>query len=1571
MHNKRTYAMLACAVMTWLAMPVLAADADTTITTRDVNVEANRAKEEAKYESQSTTIITKEDIEKKQAKSLEDVIFSETGVTRTVDAMGRVGVAIRGADPRHTLMLIDGQPVMGSESKYMGGSDEAMRIGAENIERIEIIRGAATAKYGPDAIGGVINIITKAPSDHPTFQFNAEARYHNHEGTDENKNTWPTNFYMRADTGKVGNAKFSIFGSKREIMPVYSSERAYSKSSNAFFDNFKPSLRYYGDLKTIGATGEVEFNKNNKMTFRVMNEKEDLQRRNKSAYGNFFDESFEPMQIFNRTMNRDTYALSYTGKNDKHDWKIDVNYGKMKENDVTLTTYYAAGFDGYSGRNNLAAVDWLEHKQLDVNATMNTQVNDKHLLTYGIGYTDERADGTRLKNAPKQWIKSIDPWAYNKNLYVENGTTGEPSSDVHNWLFTHTADGYNWDRTKEYYGGHSMTFDVGNGRTHTLTDEEIRSVYYDVSKNSVDKSTDQYKAYHALGEQLLAQNAWYGGSADSIVGLYHKDLNTSYKDPKLAYYYKNFKLDGKYYGQEYEERQNQVSGGEARLQKRHAFIQDTWQVNDNTIITPILRVDHSDLFGTHATANLGMTHNLNGNAHRRLKVNAGTGYAEPGMGELYYNWEMFGNSGGSRYGWYWIGNPNLKPEKSVNFDISLEGESKKTYAKASVFHNVINDYMTQYFTGQLIDFNYGHSSSVLAGDRIYSFKNIGKAEITGFEAEVQQRFNDKWSAKLGYAWLHAINKSDPDMPRTLLDRPQHKIDISFNYEDKKHGWKGALWADYYIHMLDSNSISTNYTVNDRDPATGNWKKKTANYQKKTFGIWNFMLEKQVSPDATIYFGIDNLLNHRDDDRAYADRTYRIGANIKFGYDAKGAAEKAAKKAAANAQGTAESGAVDTTADNGTVIMNQGDWFLTRPSDKDAARKQGDVKLIGDYRVRSNMYTGSEVGGMRETQTGTADAEASKNFQNKSDHGLEQRLRLGVDAQLGDNTNLLVEGSSGNTVDTKYTKADKRGLHDTRLERAELNQKANKWDFTMGRLTEKMGVTGYWFGKEYDGVRATWTGDKTQVRIGYGDFSKSTGITDSAYTHGETAAYYRAPSYNEFLAQYEEAFNHAGQIQNADGTWKNDPSLTAEQIADKKLAVMQQMSSILENAGTEDNGNGTYNDSTLNSVLKYRKEYYNNVVLNKNDFWHTYIISDFNCSYADLMGEEPYKEISKTSFGLIKVNGKDTNIRLKSFKTVTPLDWGQILSSDGKTNIQNTLSELVNAIENKYAGQTVEFLDVNGNVSADPIAALYSRFVGTTWSYGKSIVSCFNNFSGGLSGYLMGDNKEDLMSNVPKTVVMVGKKITKDYIPSIDRAAFIQVRQKLNDNLGLTAWYLRSSGDAFHKTGMIETNGTWDTYSQDMDVANVFGLGAQWKLGASRLSFDWGVNRSETGRYFNGGRDAYGRYTGGGSNPTFWVLRADIGHADTDKPGSWNAFADYKYFQHGAFFGGNGTEALPDRYLDGIRSFTLGAGYVPAKDFLLEAFYTFGAKSTGQRDTLYGPESFTLGDYTRVQVSYKF
>ena len=152
--------LLSCAVGAWLAAPVCTAWADDA----DIRVEADSAKENAKYESQSTTIITAEDIAKKQAKSVEGIIFDETGMTRTVDAMGRVGLSIRGAEPRHTLILVDGRPVMGDFAKYTGQGDELQRLGTENVARIEIIRGAASAKYGADAIGGVVNVITKEAS---------------------------------------------------------------------------------------------------------------------------------------------------------------------------------------------------------------------------------------------------------------------------------------------------------------------------------------------------------------------------------------------------------------------------------------------------------------------------------------------------------------------------------------------------------------------------------------------------------------------------------------------------------------------------------------------------------------------------------------------------------------------------------------------------------------------------------------------------------------------------------------------------------------------------------------------------------------------------------------------------------------------------------------------------------------------------------------------------------------------------------------------------------------------------------------------------------------------------------------------------------------------------------------------------------------------------------------------------------------------------------------------------------------------------------------------------------------
>jgi outer membrane receptor for ferrienterochelin and colicin len=1074
------------------------------VITRDVVVEADKAKEEAKMESQQTMIITAADIAKKQAKSVEDIIFSETGVSRTVDAMGRVTVSIRGAEPRHTLILIDGQPVMGDFAKYSGAGDELQRLGTENVDHIEIIQGAASAKYGSDSIGGVINVITKKAAKTAGLQVNVEGRRAKQDG-----DIFPyQNFFLRADSGQIGKFRAAVYGSKREIMPVYS-VKEYGDSLNG--GQVRNSLRYYGDIKNIGMSGSYEINDRNKIDFNMDKTKEDMERNIKHS-------DAAPQTHFKRDLDRSTYRMTYTGNNGgSTDWKFDVDYAKMNEDDITLTTLYANS--KYQGKNTLDYVDNIMHKQYNIKASANTQINDSHLLTYGFGYTKETGEGSRIKNAPDTKSRYIDPWAYDKNLkenwLVQDGANPVdmgPSSNVHDYAMAFNDKGIPYyDQDYEYYGAKN-----GQGKPAFTYDDYIKYGAY-----AYGASSDVIARRDEFAAQLKAQNPNLSFTAAGVlIDTYYNDFWKKQAEQTGLSYVSRF--NGKEFKEEYNLRQNRQTIGRVTLKKQNFYVQDTWQLNPNTILSPIVRIDHSDLFGTNATFNMGLTHNLGGRVNRRFKANIGTGYTEPGMGELYYNWEMYaGTPAGhvpglgdeiGRLGYYWVGNPYLKPEKSVNFDVGIEGETGKTSARLNVFHNRIKDYMSTYFTGEIMDFHPGASivKFLAPPDMIYSFKNIGKAEITGVEAQIEQKFDDHWSGKLGYTYLHAINKSDPDMPEQLLDKPQHKIDIGITYENK--GWRASLWGDYYIHMLDSNSITNNGNYmesGDKEVHYFYKDKSDWSYQKKTFGLWNLLIQKELSKDSTVYVGIDNLFNHRDDDQAFMERVYKFGVNLKFGADGQdnGPAAKTVGKAKKSIR----------------AKLRDTDWFIKAPFDTE---KQEGVEFIGDYRARWNSFTGKiKPSEMRVTPTASVGT-AYKNVLEKSEHGFEQRLHTGIEARIGDNTNVILLGSASGMsgVDTKHDVSDSKGLNHQRVDTIDVTQHAEKWDFSIGRLTEPMGTTGYWFGKEYDGGRAVWTSGKNQVRLGYGDFGSSTGINDSAYTHATRQLFMRAPTKYEWLG-YDSSKNY--------------------------------------------------------------------------------------------------------------------------------------------------------------------------------------------------------------------------------------------------------------------------------------------------------------------------------------------------------------------------------------------------------------------------------------------------------------
>jgi len=83
---------------------------------------------------------------------------------RGSETAGAAGEQIQGIDSRQVLVLIDGQPIAGARGIKRGGVLNLDRQSTARLERVEIVKGAASALYGSEALGGVINLITREPS---------------------------------------------------------------------------------------------------------------------------------------------------------------------------------------------------------------------------------------------------------------------------------------------------------------------------------------------------------------------------------------------------------------------------------------------------------------------------------------------------------------------------------------------------------------------------------------------------------------------------------------------------------------------------------------------------------------------------------------------------------------------------------------------------------------------------------------------------------------------------------------------------------------------------------------------------------------------------------------------------------------------------------------------------------------------------------------------------------------------------------------------------------------------------------------------------------------------------------------------------------------------------------------------------------------------------------------------------------------------------------------------------------------------------------------------------------------
>jgi iron complex outermembrane receptor protein len=132
----------------------------------EIIVQGTRTRRRVQDEPIRVEVITREEIEEKLLMRPGHIamLVNETGGVRvqvTSPALGAANIRVQGMEGRYTQLLADGLPLYGGQTSSLG----LLQIAPTDLGQVEVIKGAASALYGPSALGGVINLVSRRPGE--------------------------------------------------------------------------------------------------------------------------------------------------------------------------------------------------------------------------------------------------------------------------------------------------------------------------------------------------------------------------------------------------------------------------------------------------------------------------------------------------------------------------------------------------------------------------------------------------------------------------------------------------------------------------------------------------------------------------------------------------------------------------------------------------------------------------------------------------------------------------------------------------------------------------------------------------------------------------------------------------------------------------------------------------------------------------------------------------------------------------------------------------------------------------------------------------------------------------------------------------------------------------------------------------------------------------------------------------------------------------------------------------------------------------------------------------------------
>ena len=281
------------------------------------------------------------------------------------------------------------------------------------------------------------------------------------------------------------------------------------------------------------------------------------------------------------------------------------------------------------------------------------------------------------------------------------------------------------------------------------------------------------------------------------------------------------------------------------------FIQDEWTPSEKWLIIPGARVEYSDSFGSEVIPKIGATYFAKPDL--RFKASVGKGYRVPTILELYRETggnpiTTVGNPAFGLPGWM-LGNPNLEPERSNSYEVSIEKDWKNHSARVAFFRNDVTNLITNTPSYEL-----GTVGGSPAG--VITWVNVNEARMMGVELGTTHKLSKELSGKLGYTYLDAQNAKTKSR---LTGRARHQFSVGLDYRPLDGKWLVAVDG-----MLTGGYV---YSVTE---------------ERNDF-LWNGIVERKFGKDknATVYIGVENIFDHKDYTFSEFGRTYIMGASYKF------------------------------------------------------------------------------------------------------------------------------------------------------------------------------------------------------------------------------------------------------------------------------------------------------------------------------------------------------------------------------------------------------------------------------------------------------------------------------------------------------------------------------------------------------------------------------------------------------------------------------------------------------------------------------------------------------------------